>query len=176
MGGEMQHTSRLRESFGTVLITVGLSMLLWLAATELKPPAPPQRKAVATKESLEKKSVDSAKNNRLNVEPLPLGDFPASIKTASSDILRAYKFSSDAKNHGVLNAQTCYCGCDRGQGHENLLDCYIKELFGNKAIYDEHALFCQMCVSEVRDVEKWLSEGKAADQIKVLIDEKYGGP
>lgn len=50
--------------------------------------------------------------------PLPADRFQGRVR-------EAYKAAADIPD--VLAGVTCYCGCDKSQGHRNLLDCFVDD-------------------------------------------------
>ena len=55
-----------------------------------------------------------------------------------------------AREHPALLAQLhCYCGCDRTDGHKNLLDCFR----------DNHGGHCAICTGEALEAEKLARQG-----------------
>ncbi len=69
-----------------------------------------------------------------------------------------------AREHPELLAQLhCYCGCDRLNGHSNLLDCFR----------DTHGGHCAICVGEAIDAERLEKAGTPIDQIRDALRERY---
>lgn len=68
---------------------------------------------------------------------------------------------------GTLEKMPCYCSCG-AVGHKSLKDCFIE---GDG--FEEHASFCDLCVSEALDVYIWQKQGLAPEEIRLRIDEKY---
>jgi len=50
--------------------------------------------------------------------PLPADMFQGRVR-------EAYKVASEIPD--VLAGVSCYCGCDKSQGHRNLLDCFVDD-------------------------------------------------
>src|SRR5918997_3272179 len=50
--------------------------------------------------------------------PLPADGFQGRVR-------EAYKVAAEIPD--VLAGVTCYCGCDKSQGHRNLLDCFVDD-------------------------------------------------
>jgi predicted cobalt transporter CbtA len=50
--------------------------------------------------------------------PLPADRFQGRVR-------EAYKVAAEIPD--VIAGVTCYCGCDKSQGHRNLLDCFIDD-------------------------------------------------
>ena len=69
-----------------------------------------------------------------------------------------------ARRDPALLAQLhCYCGCDKADGHKNLLDCYR----------DTHGSRCEICVGEARDAESMASRGMPIEQIRDALRARY---
>ena len=50
--------------------------------------------------------------------PLPADRFQGRVR-------EAYKAAAEIPD--VIAGVTCYCGCDKSQGHRNLLDCFVDD-------------------------------------------------
>jgi hypothetical protein len=50
--------------------------------------------------------------------PLPADGFQGRVR-------EAYKVAAEIPD--VMAGVTCYCGCDKSQGHRNLLDCFVDD-------------------------------------------------
>jgi hypothetical protein len=50
--------------------------------------------------------------------PLPADGFQGRVR-------EAYKAAAEIPD--VMAGVTCYCGCDKSQGHRNLLDCFVDD-------------------------------------------------
>jgi hypothetical protein len=50
--------------------------------------------------------------------PLPADGFQGRVR-------EAYKAAAEVPD--VMAGVTCYCGCDKSQGHRNLLDCFVDD-------------------------------------------------
>jgi hypothetical protein len=87
----------------------------------------------------------------------PTSALPA---TMSSDnftdplVQNAYKLSSRVEK--VLYQQPCYCHCDRSQGHESLLDCFVSK----------HGSGCGICIREDLYSYEQTHKGKTPSQIR----------
>lgn len=95
-------------------------------------------------------------------------EFPE-IVYRSPSIERAYRLAAD---HQRLFAQVaCYCGCVNlpEDPHRNLLDCFMND----DGTFEPHAIGCTVCVDIANDAVAWQAEGKSADEVRSLVDEKY---
>ena len=69
-----------------------------------------------------------------------------------------------AERDPALLAQLhCYCGCDKTDGHKNLLDCFR----------DTHGSTCAICCGEARDAEAMASRGMPIEQIRDALRARY---
>lgn len=90
----------------------------------------------------------------------PTGALPATMSPDNfSDPLVQNAYAVAAHVKKVLYQQPCYCHCDRSQGHQSLLDCFVSK----------HGAGCGVCVRE--DLYSWeqTRRGKAPAQIRAGI-------
>ncbi len=77
------------------------------------------------------------------------------------DVRKAYQVAQD---HPALLAQMhCYCGCDRTEGHKNLLDCFR----------DKHGSTCAICTGEAIEAEQLARQGMPVEQIRDSLRARY---
>jgi len=76
-------------------------------------------------------------------------------------VREAYKFAE--KNPALLAQLHCYCGCDKAEGHQSLLDCY-------KGM---HASACEICTGEVLMAKRLSEQGSPVDQIRDAIRRNF---
>ncbi len=94
---------------------------------------------------------DAAQHLRLTLDP---NQFVGEVK-------QAYLI---AESDPALLAQLhCWCGCDRTDGHKNLLDCYR----------DTHGAHCSICTGEAIEAEKLASEGMPVEKIRDALKERF---
>ena len=67
------------------------------------------------------------------------------------------------KDPALLAQLHCYCGCDKTDGHKNLLDCFR----------DTHGSTCAICCGEARDAEKMATSGMPVEQIRDALRARY---
>jgi len=72
-------------------------------------------------------------------------------------VQNAYALAAHVKK--VLYQQPCYCHCDRSQGHESLLDCFVSK----------HGAACETCVREDLYAYEQTHKGKTPAQIRAGI-------
>jgi hypothetical protein len=94
---------------------------------------------------------DAAQHLRMTLDP---NQFVGEVK-------RAYQI---AEHDPALLAQMhCYCGCDRTDGHKNLLDCYR----------DTHGAHCAICTGEAIEAEKLASQGMPIEKIRDALRDRF---
>lgn len=91
---------------------------------------------------------------------------PASSITLSpalfaGPVRHAYQIARD--NPALLVQLHCYCGCDKTEGHKNLLDCFR----------DKHAASCEICVREAEEADRLAGQGTPVEQIRDFLRERY---
>ena len=103
----------------------------------------------------------------------PASQLPAELRSAPDSVQEAYRFA--IANQELLSQIPCFCGCVAG-GHKSNLGCYLKEdgQPGGIVQYDNHALGCGICVDITRDVMQMTQEGKSVDEMRTVINERYG--
>ena len=63
------------------------------------------------------------------------------------------------KNPALLAQLHCYCGCDKAEGHQSLLDCYR----------GMHGASCEICTAEALMAKRMSEQGSPVDQIRDAI-------
>jgi len=76
-------------------------------------------------------------------------------------VREAYKYAGE--NPGLLAHLHCYCGCDKAEGHQSLLDCYR----------GMHASSCEICTGEVLMAKRMADQGSPVDQIRDAIRRNF---
>jgi Protein of unknown function with PCYCGC motif len=90
----------------------------------------------------------------------PAGALPATMSPDNfSDPVVQNAYVLAAKVKKVLYQQPCYCHCDRSQGHESLLDCFVSK----------HGAGCETCVREDLYSYEQTHKGKTPAQIRAGI-------
>lgn len=151
-------SNRFRNIIGAALIIIGVVLLIKIAVTN--------RSKSAIKKPATKTAV-------VTNGPVSAGQLPAFLSGAPENMANLYRFAGDPKNHDLLRSLTCYCSCDR-IGHDSLLECYVKDYDGKEVTYEPHAVNCAICLRENNDAQNWQKEGKNSDEIRALINAKYG--
>ena len=85
----------------------------------------------------------------------------------------AYAFAIEHPR--IVEWMPCYCGCE-AMDHGSNLDCYFKRgQPGDRAVFDEHASFCDICVDITLKTKQLDAEGKSLREIRQIIDQTFGG-
>ena len=79
------------------------------------------------------------------------------------DVRQAYKVAQE--NPELLVQLHCYCGCDRANGHKNLLDCYR----------DHHGASCAICTGEALEAKKLYDQGASIATIQQALKARFAG-
>ena len=96
--------------------------------------------------------ADSGSQGRLTLDP---NQFVGPVR-------EAYKFAE--QNPALLAQLHCYCGCDKAEGHKNLLDCYR----------GMHGASCEICTGEALLAKRMSDQGSPVDQIREAIRRNFG--
>ncbi|HSN78156.1 MAG TPA: PCYCGC motif-containing (lipo)protein [Anaerolineae bacterium] len=104
---------------------------------------------------------------------VPESQLPTQIKSAPANVQEAYRFA--VANPELMKEIPCFCGCVAG-GHTSNYACYVNEAGSPAGIlqYDDHALGCGICVDITQDVMKMVQEGKAVDEMRTVVNQRYG--
>jgi len=81
----------------------------------------------------------------------------------TGEVREAYKIAQE--NPDLLAQLHCWCGCDRTDGHKNLLDCYR----------GHHAASCAICTGEVLEAKKLFDQGASIETIRAALKARYAG-
>jgi hypothetical protein len=95
---------------------------------------------------------DAARHLRITLDP----------NLFVGDVKKAYQIAE--RNPTLLAQMHCYCGCDRTDGHKNLLDCYR----------DTHGSHCAVCTNEALEAEKLASQGMPVEKIRDALRDRFG--
>lgn len=90
------------------IISIALIAGLWFSAVLQAEPT--------KKTTPEKKSPSAAAQSPAFPTPLPAAQFQGRVRDA-------YQAAADIPQ--IIAGVACYCGCDKSQGHRNLLDCFV---------------------------------------------------
>ena len=77
------------------------------------------------------------------------------------EVKKAYQVAQD--DPALLAQMHCYCGCDRTEGHKNLLDCFR----------DKHGSTCAICTGEAIEAEQLAHQGMPVEQIRDSLRARY---
>ncbi len=101
----------------------------------------------------------------------PMSDLPQEMQNAPTRVSEAYRFA--LANPDLMKKIPCYCGCG-AMGHTSNYSCYVKDVDSNgKAIFDQHALGCSLCVDITQDALRLSQEGKSPGDIRAFIVGNY---
>jgi hypothetical protein len=115
--------------------------------------------------------IGSASSTSKDLKMAPMSVMPIEVKNAPVTVQEAYQFA--VANPDALKNVPCYCGCGK-VGHTSNYSCYIKEVKpSGEIVFDQHALFCSICVDIARDVMKMTKDGKSNLEIRSAIDQTY---
>ena len=113
----------------------------------------------------------SASSTSKDLKMAPMSVMPIEVKNAAVTVQEAYQFA--VANPDALKNVPCFCGCGK-VGHTSNYSCYIKEVKpSGEIVFDQHALFCSICVDIARDVMKMTKDGKSNVEIRSAIDQTY---
>ncbi len=84
-------------------------------------------------------------------------------KQFTGQVRQAYQVAQD--NPDLLAQLHCYCGCDRTNGHKNLLDCYR----------DHHGASCAICTGEALEAKKLFEQGASIETIRAALRARFAG-
>jgi hypothetical protein len=84
-------------------------------------------------------------------------------KQFTGQVREAYQVAQD--NPDLLAQLHCYCGCDRTNGHKNLLDCYR----------DHHGASCAICTGEALEAKKLFDQGASIETIRAALRARFAG-
>jgi hypothetical protein len=82
-------------------------------------------------------------------------------KNFEGNVRQAYEVAE--KDPALLAQLHCYCGCDKAEGHKNLLDCFR----------DQHGSTCAICCGEAVDAESMARRGMGIEQIRDTLRARY---
>jgi hypothetical protein len=97
-----------------------------------------------------------ADHDFLPAELLPVTLDPAEFKENRAAFV-VYTLASHIPK--ILYQEPCYCGCDRAQGHQSLLDCFT----------GKHGILCRLCQKEAIFCFELNRKGKSPAQIRKAI-------
>ncbi len=96
--------------------------------------------------------------NVAEARPLPAVLDPRQFSDPA--VVKAYTYAGQYPE--IFAQQPCYCYCDSGEGHKSLLDCFATT----------HGVSCPLCLKEGLLVQKLVTEGKNATEIRELINQR----
>ena len=96
-------------------------------------------------------AADVARNLRLTLNP----------NLFVGEVKQAYQIAE--RDPALLAQLHCYCGCDRTDGHKNLLDCYR----------DNHGSHCAICTGEAIEADKLAAQGMPVEKIRDALRDRF---
>jgi hypothetical protein len=99
---------------------------------------------------------------------------------ARPDYVRANAATEEAYHFALQHPEIvqwmpCYCGCE-GMGHGSNLDCYYKHgRPSDRAVFEEHASYCDICVQITLKTKQLNAEGVSLREIRQVVDQTFGG-
>jgi hypothetical protein len=85
----------------------------------------------------------------------------------------AYHFA--LQHPEIVQWMPCYCGC-AAMGHGSNLDCYYKHgQPGDRAVFEEHASYCDICVQITLKAKQLTAQGVPLREVRQVIDQTFGG-
>jgi hypothetical protein len=107
--------------------------------------------ASASAQQIAPTTAGAAQNLRLTLDPnLFVGEVKQAYQVAERD-------------PALLAQLHCYCGCDRTDGHKNLLDCYR----------DNHGSHCAICTGEALEADKLAGQGVPVEKIRDALRDRF---
>jgi hypothetical protein len=106
---------------------------------------------VATGQVASSTATDPGEQLRITLDP----------KGFQGNVRQAYEVAE--RDPALLAQLHCYCGCDKTDGHKNLLDCFR----------DSHGSTCAICVGEARDASAMAARGVTIEQIRDALRARY---
>lgn len=98
---------------------------------------------------------EQADLNRANI--------PAPYMMAQPNLQAAMSAAANPANQAIAQKIFCYCGCDREDGHRNLLDCYRTG----------HVPNCKTCQNEFVSINQMRAQGESLSEIQNNIDSEF---
>ncbi len=102
---------------------------------------------------------------------------PATVLPAfasAPELARLYTFAMQRPE--VLTYIPCTCGCGP-MGHNSNWNCYVRSIGADgTVVFEEHAVYCQICQDITSDVIRLWQRGSPLSEIRDAIDATYTGP
>ncbi|MGO9056835.1 MAG: CYCXC family (seleno)protein [Candidatus Binataceae bacterium] len=130
-----------------------LLILVAGAAYTGQQPAPDSAAAPSCCKVHQVSESDASSNLRKTLDPMQF----------TGEVREAYKIAQE--NPDLLVQLHCWCGCDRTNGHKNLLDCYR----------DHHGASCAICTGEALEAKKLFDQGASIETIRAALKARYAG-
>ena len=121
----------------------------------------------------------SAATNTAMTDDMPMAG-AGTAWTARPAYVRSNAQTEEAYAFAIAHPQIvawmpCYCGCE-GMGHGSNLDCYFKAgVVSDRAQFEEHASFCDICVQITLKTKELRAQGRSLAEIRQIVDQTFGG-
>jgi hypothetical protein len=141
-------------------IVLAMAVSVWtyrdreIAAQDSPPPMCVGGRCCCAAPGAARRGAVVAASDRLTLDP---AQFMGEVK-------EAYVFAG--QNRALLAELWCYCGCDKTDGHKNLLDCYR----------GYHGATCEICTQEALQAKRMSEQGSPVDQIRDALRRRFAGP
>ncbi|MBX9567494.1 MAG: PCYCGC domain-containing protein [Candidatus Obscuribacterales bacterium] len=99
-------------------------------------------------------SSDSDKTANVQKPVLSPDKFPYPMKMG---------YESAQKHPEVIRKLFCYCGCDKAENHESLMDCYVST----------HGAYCEICLEEAIKADELCSKKRTIREIQKEVDAAF---
>ena len=141
----------MRESGKLKLDATVVAVVVAVAAAAIYAGASLYRSRAAAADQQTVTEADAAQHMRVTLDP---NQFVGEVK-------QAYQVAE--RDPALLAQLHCYCGCDRTDGHKNLLDCYR----------DNHGSHCAICTGEAIEAEQLAKQGMSVDKIRDALRDRF---
>lgn len=112
-----------------------------------------------------------APNGDLQETTASLDQLPSFLEPLSEQVRTAYKTAATVTDQ--LQYIPCYCGCGESAGHENNLNCFIKEINEDGVVWDDHGTRCGVCLEIALITAELDKQGTSLLDIRHAIDGMY---
>lgn len=72
-------------------------------------------------------------------------------------------YESAQKHPEVIKKLFCYCGCDKAENHESLMDCYVSN----------HGAYCEICLEEAIKADDMCGKKRSVREIQKEVDAAF---
>lgn len=72
-------------------------------------------------------------------------------------------YSAAQKHPDVIKKLFCYCGCDKAENHQSLMDCYVST----------HGAYCEICLEEAIKADEMCGKKCTVREIQKQVDNDF---